>query len=90
VLRQGGLLVNVPSGTWPGLIEDAARAGVRATTYRMVPDAATLAVIGRLLTSGDVRVAVQEVFPLARIADAQRLVEAGHVRGKVVVQVADY
>ena len=63
---------------------------MRATTYRMVPDAATLAVIGRLINSGDVRVAVQEVFPLDRIADAQRLVEAGHVRGKVVVQISDY
>ena len=45
--------------------------------------------IGRLINSGDVRVAVQEVF-LDRIADAQRLVEAGHVRGKVVVQISDY
>lgn len=90
VLRPGGLLVNVPSGTWPTLMDDAARAGVRATTYRMVPDAATLAVIGRLINSGDLRVSVQEVFPLARIADAQRLVEAGHVRGKVVVQISDY
>jgi NADPH:quinone reductase-like Zn-dependent oxidoreductase len=90
VLRPGGLLVNVPSGSWPTLMDDAARAGVRATTYRMVPDAATLAVIGRLINSGDVRVTVQEVFPLDRIADAQRLVEDGHVRGKVVVQISDY
>jgi NADPH:quinone reductase-like Zn-dependent oxidoreductase len=90
VIRPGGLLVNVPSGSWPTLLDDAARAGVRATTFRMVPDAATLAVIGRLITSGDVRVAVQEVFPLDRIAEAQRLIEAGHVRGKLVVQVADY
>jgi NADPH:quinone reductase-like Zn-dependent oxidoreductase len=66
------------------------RHGVRATTYRMVPDAGTLAVIGRLITSGDVRVAVQEVFPLDRIAEAQRLLETGHVRGKVVVQISDY
>lgn len=90
VLRPGGLVVNVSSGTWPTLMDDAARAGVRATTYRMVPDAATLAVIGRLIDSGDLRVSVQEVFPLARIADAQRLLEAGHVRGKVVIRISDY
>jgi NADPH:quinone reductase-like Zn-dependent oxidoreductase len=47
-------------------------------------------VIARLITSGDVRVAVQEVFPLERMAEAQRLLEDGHVRGKVVVQVAEY
>lgn len=90
VLRPGGLLVHVPSGGWPTLVEDAQRAGVRATTYRTVPDAATLAVIGRLITSGDLRVAVQEVFPLEKIAAAHRLVEGGHVRGKVVIQVTDY
>lgn len=90
VLRPGGLLVNVPSGSWPTLLADAERAGARATTFKMVPDAATLAVIGRLITSGDVRVAVQEVFPLERMADAQRLLEAGHVRGKLVVQHSDY
>ena len=90
VLRRGGLLVNVPSGSWPTLMADAERAGVRATTFRMVPDAATLSVIARLITSGDVRVAVQEVFPIERMADAQRLLEAGHVRGKVVVQITDY
>ena len=38
----------------------------------------------------DLRVAVQEVFPLERMADAQRLLEDGHVRGKVVVQISDY
>lgn len=90
VLRPGGLLVNVPSGSWPSLMADAARAGVRATTFKMVPETATLAVIARLITSGDVRVSVQEVFPFDRIADAQRLVEGGHVRGKVVLQVSDY
>ena len=90
VLRPGGLLVNLPSGSWPTLMADAESAGVRATTYRVAPDAAALAVISRLITSGDVRVAVQDVFPLERIADAQRAVEGGHVRGKVVVQVAEF
>ncbi|RIX26657.1 NADP-dependent oxidoreductase [Amnibacterium setariae] len=90
VLRPGGLLVNVPSGSWPTLLADAEAAGVRATTYRTVPDAATLSVISRLVDSGDLRVAVQEVFPLDRIAEAQRLVEGGHVRGKVVVRICDY
>jgi NADPH:quinone reductase-like Zn-dependent oxidoreductase len=90
VLRPGGLLVNVPSGSWPTLLADAGRAGVRATTYRMVPEAATLAVIARLINSGDLRVSVQQVFPLDRIAEAQRMLEDGHVRGKIVVQVADF
>ena len=90
VLRHQGLMVTVPSATWPTLMADAAQAGVRATSFRVDPDAATLAVIARLITSGDVRVSVQDVYPFERIGDALHVVEAGHVRGKVVVQISDY
>lgn len=90
VLRPGGLLVTVPSSSWPTLADDARRAAVRATAYRMCPDASTLAVLARLVTSGDVKVEVQEVLPLDRLADAHRTVEGGHVRGKVVVQIAAF
>jgi NADPH:quinone reductase-like Zn-dependent oxidoreductase len=90
VLRPGGHLVSLPSGSWPTMIEDAAAAGIRATGFWVVPDGRTLSVIGRLLTSGDVKVTADEVFPLDRAADAHRLLETGHVRGKIVLQVSDY
>jgi NADPH:quinone reductase-like Zn-dependent oxidoreductase len=90
VLRRGGLLVNAPSGSWPSLAEDAAQAGVRATGYKVSADGSTLAVISRLLASGDVRVRVDEVFDLARAADAHRAIESGHTRGKIVLKVADF
>jgi NADPH:quinone reductase-like Zn-dependent oxidoreductase len=84
VIRRGGLLINLPSGSWPTVIEDAAAAGVRASGYKVSPDGATLAVISRLLTSGDVRVRVDEVFELDKAADAHRSLETGHTRGKIV------
>jgi NADPH:quinone reductase-like Zn-dependent oxidoreductase len=87
VLRPGGLLVNVPSGSWPTLADDAAAAGVRATTYRVAPDGSTLAVIGRLLESGDVHVTLDSVFDLAAAADAHRAIESGHTRGKIVLDL---
>lgn len=87
VLRPGGLLVNVPSGSWPTLTEDAAAAGIRATTYRVAPDGSTLAVIGRLLESGDVRVTLDSVFDLAAAADAHTAIESGHTRGKIVLDL---
>ncbi|GAA2670464.1 MULTISPECIES: NADP-dependent oxidoreductase [Actinosynnema] len=37
--------------------------------------------------AGELRVEVQQVLPLARAADAHRLIEGGHVRGKVVLAV---
>jgi NADPH:quinone reductase-like Zn-dependent oxidoreductase len=89
VLRPGGLVVNGPTGSWPSMAEEAAAAGVRATGFRVVPDGSTLAVISRLLESGDVRVFVDRVFDLADAAEAHRIVEEGHTRGKLVLRVGD-
>lgn len=89
VLKPGGLLVNVPTGSWPTLVEDAAAAGIRATGYRVPADGSTLAVISRLLESGDVRVYVDQVFELEQAAAAHEALETGHTRGKVVLKVSD-
>jgi NADPH:quinone reductase-like Zn-dependent oxidoreductase len=90
VLRPGGTLVSLPSGSWPTMTEDAAAVGIRATGFWVVPDGRTLSVIGRLITSGDVKVTADAVFPLAEAAEAHRLLETGHVRGKIVLRVSDY
>jgi NADPH:quinone reductase-like Zn-dependent oxidoreductase len=89
VLRPGGLIVNAPTGSWPGFEEEAAAAGVRATTYKVAPDASTLAVIARLIDSGDVRVHIDEVYPLSDAAEAHRALERGHTRGKLVLQIGE-
>lgn len=89
VTRPGGIVVNGPTGSWPTMSDEAAAAGVRATGYRVVPDGATLAVISRLLESGDVKVYVDRVFDLAEAAEAHRAIESGHTRGKLVLAVAE-
>lgn len=89
VLRRGGLLVNAPTGSWPTLAADAAARGIRATGYNVSPDARTLAVITRLIEQGQVRPHVDRVFELADAAEAHRVQEAGHVRGKLVLRVDD-
>ena len=88
VLKPGGLLVNIPTGSWPSLVADATAAGMRATGYRVSPDGATLAVISRLIESGDVRVYVDQVFDLADAAAAHHAIETGHTRGKIVLSVS--
>ncbi len=89
VLKQGGLLVNVPTGSWPSMQADAAAAGIRATGYRVSADGSTLAVISRLLESGDIRVFIDQVFDLDQAAEAHVAVETGHTRGKIVLKVSD-
>jgi NADPH:quinone reductase-like Zn-dependent oxidoreductase len=51
------------------------------------PAAADLAALVGFVEAGRLRVHVSRTFPLAQAADAQRLVQAGHVRGKVVLWV---
>jgi len=90
VVRHGGLIVNAPTGSWPTFLDEAAAAGLRATTYKVAPDGVNLAVISRLLESGDVRVFVDQVFDMDKAADAHRSLETGHTRGKIVLKVSDY
>lgn len=89
VLRPGGLIVNAPTGSWPEFFEEAAAAGVRASTFRVAPDGATLGVVSRLLESGDVRVFIDGVFPLSAAGAAHAQLETGHTRGKLVLTVAE-
>jgi NADPH:quinone reductase-like Zn-dependent oxidoreductase len=89
VLRPGGLLINAPTGSWPTMHEEAAEADVHVTGYNVSADGRVLAEIAELLRSGAVHVHVDEVFDLADGAAAQRRVEDGHVRGKVVIRVGD-
>lgn len=89
VLRPGGLYVLVPTGSWPGYAEAADAAGVRATSYKVIPDGGALATIARLLDSGAVQVYIDRVFELSDAAAAHTELEQGHTRGKIVLRVSD-
>lgn len=89
VLRPGGLLIEVPTGAWPGFRDAAAGAGLRATSYKVIPDGGALATIGRLLDSGAVQVYVDRVFDLDDAAAAHAELERGHARGKLILRVSD-
>ncbi|WP_243074101.1 NADP-dependent oxidoreductase [Microbacterium sp. SS28] len=88
-LRPGGLYVLVPTGSFPGYAEAAAAAGVRATSYKVIPDGGALATVGRLLDSGAVQVYIDRVFDLGEAAAAHTELEEGHTRGKIVLRVSD-
>ncbi len=87
-LRPGGLIVSVPTGAWPSMAEEAGARGIRSTGYSVAPDARTLSVITRLIDDGALRVHVDRELPLADGAEAHRLLEDGHIRGKVVLRVS--
>ncbi|MBB5084781.1 NADP-dependent oxidoreductase [Nonomuraea endophytica] len=87
VLRPGGLLIAVPSGVSPDLLDSARAVGVRATPFLVEPDGTALARIAELIDRGEVAVEVEAVLPLERAAEAHRLGEQGRTRGKIVLSL---
>lgn len=69
-------------------IIDAATVKKLGGAYVFVkPSTVDLTVLADLVDAGRLTVHVAQTFPLARAADAQRLVQEGHVRGKVVLEI---
>ena len=89
VLRPGGLYILVPTGAWPGYAAAAEAAGVRSTSYKVIPDGDVLATLARLLDSRAIQVYVDTVFELEEAAAAHIALERGHTRGKTVLRVSD-
>jgi NADPH:quinone reductase-like Zn-dependent oxidoreductase len=87
VLKPGGLLVAVPSGTSPEQLAKAKEAGVRVRPFLVEPDGHALEEIGVLVENGEVQVEVEQVFPLAKAAEAHRRMASGRTQGKLVLDL---
>ncbi|QCX81957.1 Phthiocerol synthesis polyketide synthase type I PpsC [Streptomyces sp. YIM 121038] len=85
VLRPGGHLVTAVAEEDAGLIARYEAAGRRFSGIAVDPDPVALRGLVALVEQGGLRVHVQETFPFERVADAHRLLDRGHLRGKVVL-----
>ncbi|OLZ62145.1 hypothetical protein AV521_42785 [Streptomyces sp. IMTB 2501] len=63
----------------------AGEPGIRFADVTVAPDAADPAQLVALAARGQVRAAVEQTLPLAGMAKAQELSEAGRVKGKIVL-----
>lgn len=86
VLRDGGLIINVPTGSWPTMHEEVAAAGrgLRASVLKLSPEGRILRTLAQLFDQGDLRVHVDAIFGLDEAAEAHKRIEQGHTRGKLV------
>jgi NADPH:quinone reductase-like Zn-dependent oxidoreductase len=75
-------ITGLAGGTLRGLI-----GGKRLGIIQAKPRGGDLEKINALIEAGKIRPVVEKVFPLDQIAEAHRLSEQGHVRGKLVVSV---
>jgi NADPH2:quinone reductase len=95
LVTPGGTLVSIPTLVDDGDFAAAATAaqakGVKRifSTMDDIDCAATLATIAGLLASGEISLPPIRVLPLTEAAEAHRIIQSGHNRGKLVLQVAD-
>jgi len=84
LLKKGGILVATLGISSPEAARDH---GVRGEGVMVHPDAAQLTQIAALIDAGTLKPTVTTILPLAEAAHAHELSQAGHVRGKIVLQV---
>ncbi|WP_329459832.1 NADP-dependent oxidoreductase [Streptomyces sp. NBC_01497] len=87
VLRPGGHLVTAVAEEDAELAAAYAAAGMRFSGIAVDPDPVALRGLVELVEQGRLQVHVQETFPFERVADAHRLLEGGHLQGKLVLTV---
>lgn len=84
LLAEGGRIVAVPT---LADVSPATERGIRASITRMAPCRARLERLARAHASGLLPLEVSAVLPMAEAARAHETLEAGHTRGKIVLDV---
>ncbi|WP_020659249.1 NADP-dependent oxidoreductase [Amycolatopsis benzoatilytica] len=87
VLRPGGHLVTAVAEDDSELAAKFEAADMRFSGIAVDPDPVALRGLVELVEQGKLRVHVQETFPFDRIAHAHRLLDTGHLQGKLVLTV---
>jgi NADPH:quinone reductase-like Zn-dependent oxidoreductase len=82
-LRAGGRMA-FPSGVHP---EPKARAGINSVRYDAIAGPQEFERLNQAIIAAKLQVPIAADYPLADAAKAQERVEAGHVLGKVVLQI---
>ncbi|MFJ7211915.1 NADP-dependent oxidoreductase [Amycolatopsis sp. NPDC098790] len=86
-IKEGGLLIGVPSGVADRVEKAAAARKVRTERILVEPDRGGLTGLVGLIEAGQLKVRVEQTFPLEEAAKAHELGESGRVSGKLVLTV---
>jgi NADPH2:quinone reductase len=84
LLKPGGRLVSIVEEPSAELAEEH---GISADFIFVEPDAEQLDLLARLVDKGKLTTHVQKIYPLAEALGAQKELAAGHVRGKLVLNL---
>ena len=84
VLRNGGILVSIIA---PPSADEAAKNGVRQAFVFVRPNGRELTEIAALADSVKLRPVDETIMPLSEAREAHDLIQTGHARGKIVLDV---
>ena len=87
-MKRGGHVVSLLRAHKEAGEQLAAQTGTHFSFILVHPSGEQLAEIASLCDSGQVKVSVAAVFPLQDVAQAHKLSEGRHVRGKLVLSIA--
>jgi NADPH:quinone reductase-like Zn-dependent oxidoreductase len=85
ILKPGGTIVCIPSGSSENIVEKAARSGMKGLRFMVHSNGAEMKEIAGLLESGEVRPYILKEYAFSEIQDAHLQIETGATRGKIVV-----
>ncbi len=86
-IKEGGLLIGVPSGVGDRVEKAAEARNVRTRRILVELDRGGLTGLVELIEAGQLKVRVEQTFPLEDAAKAHELGESGRVSGKLVLTV---
>jgi NADPH:quinone reductase-like Zn-dependent oxidoreductase len=84
-LREGGLLIVLPGGISDAVAAAGREQSKRTSGIQVEPDYPALESLAALADEGKLTVSIEETFPLAEAAEAQRRLEDGSTTGKIVL-----
>jgi NADPH:quinone reductase-like Zn-dependent oxidoreductase len=86
IVKKGGILV-----TLVGRVDQAEldKHGIRGAALEAEGNGDQLAEIGKLIDAKQIKVFIEQTFPLADAASAEAKADTGHARGKIVLKVRD-
>ncbi len=90
VVRRGGWIVSLPAHLGVKALGEqlAPQYGVRFELIAVHPSGEQMAAIASLADNGQFKTFIDALFALQDAAQAHRLIEGGHVRGKLVLAIA--
>lgn len=84
LLKVGGIIVNILAA-FPVKSDRVDRREILAINRSYRPDEKALKEILQWVSAQKIKVEIQEIIPFAEVRKAHEIVEAGHVRGKIIL-----